>query len=75
MARCLNNLENTLPYQASITQLLNGANESKITRVCREMRPRRKPNVYHCSRGDSPIPTDAKAVRIEPEPAVLRFES
>ena len=35
----INNQEETLPYQASIMQLLNGANKSKITRVCREMRP------------------------------------
>ena len=45
-------------------QLLNGANKSHRTRVCWKMRPRRKPNVYHRSGGDSQIPTVAKAVRM-----------
>ena len=46
-------------------QLLKGANKSRITRVCREIRLRRRPNVYHRNGGDSPIPTVAKAVRMD----------
>ena len=64
MARHLYNLEGHLPYKASIKHFLNGANRSKITRVCKEMRPKRKPNVYHQSGGDSPIPTVVMAVRL-----------
>ena len=64
MARRLNILRKYLPYQANIMQLMKGANRLKITRVCREMRPRRKPHVCDRSGGDSPIPIVAKAVRM-----------
>ena len=35
-------------------QLLKSANQSKITRVCKEMRSIRKTDAYHRSRGGSP---------------------
>ena len=38
--------------------------DSLQTQVCREMLPRRKPNGYHRSGEDSPIPTVSKAVRM-----------
>ena len=44
-------------------QFLKGVNKSKIG-VCRELQPKLKPNVYHRSGGDSPIPTVAKVVRM-----------
>ena len=38
-----------LPSQTSILQLVKGANRYKITQLCREMWPRRKPQACHRS--------------------------